>query len=177
MTDPLVIRQASAADAPALLAIYAPFVAQTPITFEVVAPSVDEFAGRIAKCLSGWQYLVAERGGRPVGYAYGSMHRERHAYRFSTEVSAYVEPSCHRQGVGRALYTQLFEDLATKGYCNAYAGVTVPNDASIGLHSAVGFEMIGVFKNIGWKFGRWHDVAWMQRTLRDAPPEDRQDDV
>jgi L-amino acid N-acyltransferase YncA len=93
MTDPLVIRQASAADAPALLAIYAPFVAQTPITFEVVAPSVDEFAGRIAKCLSGWQYLVAERGGRPVGYAYGSTHRERHAYRFSTEVSAYVDPT------------------------------------------------------------------------------------
>ena len=171
MLAPLKIRQATEADAPALLAIYAPYVEETPISFETVVPSVDEFAGRIRKYLSAWQYLVAERDGRIVGYAYGGTHRERAAYRFSVEVSAYVDRGCHRQGIGRALYAQLFADLAAKGYCEAFAGITYPNDASIGLHTAVGFEMIGVFRNIGWKFDRWHDVAWMQRRLRDRPAD------
>jgi len=169
MPDVLSIRQATEADASALLAIYAPFVEKTPVSFETTAPTADEFAARIAKSLKGWQYLIAERDGRAVGYAYGSMHRERAAYRFSTEVSAYVDPACHRQGIGRALYLRRFDDLAAKGYCNAFAGITLPNDASVGLHTAVGFEPIGVFRNIGWKFDRWHDVAWMQRRLRDAP--------
>ncbi len=169
MQSTLTIREATPADAAALLAIYAPFVEHTPVSFETEAPTVDEFAHRIEKYLKGWQYLVAEDAGRPVGYAYGSTHRERAAYRYSTEVSAYIDPRYHRQGIGRALYTRLFEDLAAKGYCSAYAGITVPNDASIGLHRAVGFEMIGVFRNVGWKYGRWHDVAWMQRRLREQP--------
>ena len=166
-----MIRQAHEADAPSVLAIYAPFVEQTAVTFEIVVPSVDEFAARIAKSLSKWQWLVAERGGRVVGYAYGSTHRERAAYRYSTEVSAYIDAGSHRQGIGRALYARLFDDLTAKGYCTAFAGATLPNDASIGLHAAMGFEMIGVFRRIGWKFDRWHDVAWMQRTLRDRPVE------
>lgn len=170
MLTPLSIRQATEADAAALVAIYAPYVERTPISFETVVPSVDEFAGRIRKCLSAWQYLVAERDGRIVGYAYGGRHRERDAYRYSVEVSAYVDRSCHRQGVGRALYTQLFEDLAAEGYCEAFAGITYPNESSIGLHSAMGFTMIGIFRRIGWKFDRWHDVAWMQRTLREGAP-------
>ena len=171
VNDSIIIRQASVSDAPALLAIYAPFVEHTAVSFETAAPTVDEFAGRIAKCLNGWQYLIAERGGRAVGYAYGGVHRERAAYRFSTEVSAYLDPAYHRQGIGRALYTRLFEDLAAKGYCTAFAGVTLPNDASVGMHTALGFEPIGVFRNIGWKYGKWHDVAWLQRTLRTQPPE------
>lgn len=171
MTEPLVIRQASVSDAPALLAIYAPFVEHTAVSFETVVPSVDDFAGRIAKCLNGWQYLIAERDGRVVGYAYGGVHRERAAYRFSVEVSAYLDPAFHRQGIGRALYTRLFEDLAAKGYCTAFAGITLPNDASVGMHAALGFEPIGVFRNIGWKYGRWHDVGWFQRTLRSGPPQ------
>ncbi len=169
MLTPLTIRQATEADAPALVRIYAPYVEQTPISFETVVPPVEEFAGRISKALRAWQYLVAERDGRIVGYAYGSTHRERAAYRFSAEVSAYVDQSCHRQGIGRALYTRLFDDLAAKGYCEAFAGITYPNDASIGLHAAMGFTMIGIFRRIGWKFDRWHDVAWMQRSLRDRP--------
>ena len=169
MLTPLAIRQATEADAPALVAIYAPYVEETPISFETAVPTVEEFAARMRKNLSAWQYLVAERGGRIVGYAYGGTHRERAAYRYSVEVSAYVDRACHRQGIGRALYAQLFEDLAAKGYCEAFAGITHPNDASIGLHSAVGFTMIGVFRRIGWKFDRWHDVAWMQRSLRDRP--------
>jgi phosphinothricin acetyltransferase len=165
----MIVRQATEADAPALLAIYAPYVERTPISFETVVPPVEEFKERIAKTLSAWQYLVAERDGRIVGYAYGGTHRARAAYRFSVEVSAYVDEHCHRQGIGRALYARLLDDLAANGYCQAFAGITVPNDASVGMHSSVGFAMIGIFRNIGWKFDRWHDVAWMQRSLRDRP--------
>jgi phosphinothricin acetyltransferase len=86
------------------------------------------------------------------------------------EVSAYVHPSYQRQGVGRALYPPLLDELTQKGYCNAYAGITLPNDGSAALHRRVGFEPVGVFKFAGRKFGKWHDVAWFQRTLRDSPP-------
>jgi L-amino acid N-acyltransferase YncA len=85
-------------------------------------------------------------------------------------VSAYVDANYHRRGVGRALYEALFIDLADRGFCNAFAGVTLPNEASVALHTRMGFTPIGVFRAIGWKFGRWHDVAWFQRRLRDLPP-------
>jgi L-amino acid N-acyltransferase YncA len=101
--------------------------------------------------------------------AHGSVHRERSAYRWPTEVSGYVHPSFHRQGIGRALYLRLLDDLTHKGFCNAYAGVALPNDGSVALHRSVGFEFVDTFKAIGGKFGRWHDVAWFQRALRDSP--------
>jgi phosphinothricin acetyltransferase len=167
-----VIRRATEADAPALLAIYRPFVESTAVSFEVASPSVEEFAARIGKALAGWQWLVATQDGRCIGYAYGSLHRERHAYRWSTEVSAYVHADHYRRGVGRALYLRLFDDLAAKGYCSAYAGITMPNEGSIALHRSVGFDPIGVFRAVGRKFGKWHDVAWFQRTLRDSPPSE-----
>jgi L-amino acid N-acyltransferase YncA len=170
MADPLVIRSAVKADAPALLAIYRPFVEVTAVSFETVAPTVEEFAARIAKAVAGWQWLVAERDGQCIGYAYGSSHRERSAYRWSVEVSAYVHPNHHHQGVGRALYRALFEELAHKGFCNAYAGITLPNASSVALHVSVGFESIGIFKAVGRKFDRWHDVAWFHRALRESPP-------
>jgi L-amino acid N-acyltransferase YncA len=172
VNKPPRIRPATEADASSLLAIYRPFVEASAVSFETVAPTVDEFAARIAKALLGWQWLVAEGNGRPVGYAYGGLHRERAAYRWSAEVSAYVDPQFHRHGVGRALYLRLFDDLAAKGYCNAYAAITLPNDASVGLHCSVGFEPIGIFKSVGRKFGKWHDVGWYQRPLRDFPPFD-----
>ena len=172
MAEPIQVRTATSADAPALLAIYRPFVEETAVSFELAAPTVEEFAARIEKSLAGWQWLVAEREDQLVGYAYGSSHRARPAYRWSVEVSAYVHPSQHRQGVGRALYLRLFEELAEKGFCNAYAGTTLPNDGSVALHRSVGFEPIGVFKAVGRKFGRWHDVAWFQRILRDSPPSE-----
>lgn len=166
---PLIIRQALPNDAQALSDIYRPYVETTAVSFEAVAPSVTEFTGRIAKALSKWQWLVAERDGVVVGYAYGSTHRERAAYQWSVEVSAYVGAAHHRQGIGRALYGRLFEDLIALGYCNAYAGITLPNDASVGLHRSVGFEPIGVFKRVGRKFGRWHDVGWFHRMLQEQP--------
>src|SRR5882672_78531 len=171
-TGALKIRPATAADAASLLTIYRPFVESTAVSFETVAPTADEFASRIAKAVAGWQWLLAERAGRCIGYAYGSTHRERRAYRWSVGVSAYVHPSHHRQGVGRTLYERLLEDLAQKGFCNAYAGITMPNEGSIALHRSLGFESIGVFKAVGRKFGKWHDVAWFQRVLRSSPREE-----
>jgi len=172
VTGALKIRPATVADAASLLAIYRPFVESTAVSFETVTPTVDEFAARIAKALAGWQWLLAESAGRCIGYAYGSTHRERRAYRWSVEVSAYVHPGHQRQGVGRRLYERLLEDLTRKGFCNAYAGITVPNEGSIALHRSLGFEPIGVFKAVGRKFGKWHDVAWFQRSLRKSPLEE-----
>lgn len=170
MKGALLIRPAVAGDAAALLAIYAPHVERGVASFEEALPSVDEFASRIAKCAAGWAWLVAERDGQVAGYAYGSAHRERAAYRWSTEVSAYVQSNFHRRGVARALYLQLFDVLAERGYCNAYAGITLPNDASVALHCALGFQTIGAFPRVGFKFGAWHDVMWLHRPLRELPP-------
>ena len=162
---PVTLRRATLADAPACLAIYRPFVETTAVSFEEVVPSVEEFAGRIEDSLSTWTWLVAEHDGRCIGYAYGHSHRARAAYRWSVEVTIYVDSDHRRQGVGRQLYEQLFADLAQLGYCNAFAGITQPNESSMALHRAVGFEYIGTFKSVGRKFDRWHDVAWFQRKL------------
>jgi len=169
MAEPVILRQATEADAAALLAIYGPFVEATAVSFETAVPTALEFAARIAKAVEGWQWLVAEQNTQCVGYAYASSHRERPAYQWSVEVSAYVHPNFYRQGIGRALYLMLFQELKHKGFCNAYAGVALPNESSIALHRSVGFEAIGTFKAVGRKFGKWHDVAWFQRNLRDSP--------
>jgi L-amino acid N-acyltransferase YncA len=168
--ETITIRPAIPDDAAAVAAIYAPFVEQTAVSFEETPPTSAEMAGRIAKAQSRWQWLVAEDRGIVVGYAYGSQHRDRAAYRWSVEVSAYVDAAHHRQGIGRALYNALLPELAAKGFCTAFAGITLPNDPSVALHAAAGFTPIGVFRSIGWKFGRWHDVGWYQRRLRDTPP-------
>jgi L-amino acid N-acyltransferase YncA len=169
------IRPALAKDAPVLAAIYSHYVEQTAISFEETAPCADEFAARIERCRSRWQWLVAEIDGTTVGYAYGSEHRQRPAYRWSVEVSAYVASSYQRRGIGRALYDVLLADLAERGFCNAFAGITLPNEASVGLHTRMGFAPIGIFRSVGWKFGRWRDVAWFQRKLSDYPPLDGTD--
>ncbi len=169
---PIRIRSATVADAPVLLSIYGPLVETSAISFETVVPTTEEFARRIEKAVTGWGWLVAELNGHCIGYACGSGHRERAAYRWSVEVSAYVDPDHHRRGVGRALYIELFKKLTERGFCNAYAGIALPNDASIALHRGVGFESIGIFKAVGRKFGRWHDVAWFQLNLSASPPFD-----
>jgi phosphinothricin acetyltransferase len=166
----ITVRQAVPGDAAQAAAIYAPYVNDAAVSFEETPPTVDELAIRIERCLSRWQWLVAEAGRSVVGYAYGTQHRERAAYRWSVEVSVYVDVTFHRHGVGRSLYARLLADLADKGFCHAYAGITLPNEPSVKLHTAMGFTPIGVFRSVGWKFGRWHDVAWFERTLRDSPP-------
>lgn len=164
-----MIRTATPLDAPAMLAIYAHYVLHSAISFEEQVPTVEDFTERVRKYLSKWACLLAERDGQVVGYACGSSHRERAAYRWSVETTVYVQHGQHRSGIGRALYDALLPQLAAAGYCNAYAGVALPNDASVALHRAVGFEPIGTFPRVGFKFDRWHDVAWFHRVLRDSP--------
>jgi L-amino acid N-acyltransferase YncA len=169
--EPVIIRPAHEADAPAMLAIYRPYVETTAISFEQEAPSQDEYAARVRKYIAGWACLVAEADGRVLGYAYGSSHRERAAYKWSVETTIYLAPQVQRRGLGLRLYGELMPRLAAAGYCNAYAGVALPNPASVGLHRAAGFASIGTFPRVGHKFGRWHDVAWFHLALREAPPE------
>jgi phosphinothricin acetyltransferase len=163
---------AAAADAQACAAIYAPYVRDTAITFELEPPTPDEMADRIARATADYAWLVLEDEGRVVGYAYGGPYKERAAYRWACEVSVYLEPGLRRRGAGRALYEALLPRLAARGFRTAVAGMTLPNDASVGLHRAMGFEPVGVWRRIGWKLGAWHDVAWVQRDLGDGedPP-------
>jgi phosphinothricin acetyltransferase len=160
-----MVRDASEDDAPACAAIYAPYVRETAVSFEGEPPAPVEMAGRIAAAACTHAWVVLEDDDRVVGYAYGGPHKERAAYRFSCEVSVYVKQGRRRTGSGRALYEALFERLAARGYRMAVAGMTLPNEASVGLHRAMGFEPVGVYRRIGWKLGAWHDVAWMQRAL------------
>jgi phosphinothricin acetyltransferase len=110
-------------------------------------------------------WLVAERDGRVVGYAYGGPHRERAAYNRTVEVTAYIDRDAHRSGLGRSLYTELFNRLKERGFRLLVAGITLPNEASVGIHEALGFERVGVYKNIGYKNGQWWDVGWWQLDL------------
>jgi L-amino acid N-acyltransferase YncA len=170
----MTIRDATALDAEACATIYRPYVTGTAITFESEPPSAAQMAERIATALRTHAWLVLEDAGRVVGYAYGTEFKARAAYRWSCEVSVYLERGRRRTGGGRALYEVLFDRLAERGYRTALAGVSLPNDASVGLHKAMGFEPVGTYRRIGWKHGAWHDVAWSQRFLstgEDPPTE------
>ncbi|GAB4034646.1 arsinothricin resistance N-acetyltransferase ArsN1 family B [Spirosoma gilvum] len=162
----MTIRFATPVDAPAILAIYAPYITDTTITFEYDVPSIDEFAGRIRTIQQQLPYLIAEVDGRVLGYAYASKHRDRTAYQWSVETSVYIHPDGHRQGIARQLYTKLFDYLRQQGYYNAYAGITLPNPKSEAFHQSLGFEPVGVYRNIGYKMEAWHSVAWFQLTLQ-----------
>lgn len=168
---PTLLRLATAADGPALADIYRPAVTDFATSFELNPPDGAEMARRVSRILERTPWLVCERDGAVLGYAYAGPHRERPAYRWSVEVSAYVRGETRRLGVARALYTSLFAALVVQGFRNAYAGVTLPNEASVHLHTAVGFTPIGVFRGIGYKHGAWHDVAWFERALAPRDPE------
>jgi phosphinothricin acetyltransferase len=161
------IRAATGRDAEACAAIYAPYVTDTAITFETDVPDVAEMAGRIAASARHHCWLVATQGPdeRVIGYAYGGPFQPRPAYRWSCAVSVYLEMGRRRTGLGRALYSDLLDRLTARGYRIAVAGITLPNEASVGLHRAMGFEPVGTYRRIGWKFDSWHDVAFSQRAL------------
>lgn len=167
-TCPSPIRLARAEDAARLAAIYAPHVLERPTSFELEPPDASAMAGRIAAVLRQWPWLVWDEGEGAIAYAYACAHAERIAYRWSVNVSVYVDAAHQRRGLGRALYLRLFEILRAQGAYSAFAGITLPNAGSVGLHAALGFEQIGVFKNAGHKLGAWHDVAWMGLALRPA---------
>jgi len=159
------IRLAQPIDGAAVADIYRPAVVDRATSFELEPPDAIEMSRRITSCLERLPWLVATDGERVLGYAYASLHRSRPAYQWSVEVSAYVETTSQRRGMGRSLYETLFRVLVLQGYHNAYAGITLPNDASERLHRGVGFTLVGVFRGVGFKLGAWHDVAWLERRL------------
>jgi L-amino acid N-acyltransferase YncA len=163
------VRDASPLDGEACAAIYAPYVTETAISFETVAPTGAEMAERIASAIA---WFVGEVDGRVAGYAYAGRFHPRAAYRWACEVGVYLAPGHQRKGAGRALYDVLLPHLTERGYRSAIAGMTLPNPGSEGLHRALGFEPVGTYRDIGYKFGAWHDVAWTQRILAagDDPP-------
>jgi L-amino acid N-acyltransferase YncA len=165
------IRFAELSDAEAIQAIYAPYVATTSISFELRPPTVEEMTERIARVTAQYPWLVCEVDGVVTGYVYACQHRERAAYRWSVDVAVYVDGGKRRRGVGRALYTSLIELLRQQGYVKAFAGITLPNPPSVGVHETVGFKPLSVFPKVGYKMGEWRDVGWWQLDLRPADGE------
>ena len=159
------LRPALASDAAPCAQIYAPFVTDTWVSFELVAPDAAEMARRIGDYGASHAWLIAELGGQIAGYAYGSAHRTREAYASSCDVAVYVDPAFARQGVGRALYGALLPLLKERGFHAAFAGIALPNAGSVGLHEAMGFAPLGIYREVGWKLGGWRDVGWWQRLL------------
>ena len=161
----MIIRDATPADAEAIRKIYAPYVTDTAISFEEEVPSVEDMAGRIATLQPKYGYHVAIIDGRIAGYAYGSGYRPRHAYRFTAEVSVYVDAAYQGKGLGRALYDVLIPDLKERGYHALIGIITLPNPASRRLHESQGFELIGITPQVGFKFDTWHDIGIFQKML------------
>jgi len=171
-----ILRAAVESDAETIAAIYGYYVGETAISFEVVPPTAAEMRERMRAIAAMYPWLVCASGERVLGYAYGGRHHERAAYRWSSDVSVYVDRTAHRRGIGRALYTALLALARAQGFYNAYAGITLPNASSVGLHEALGFRPIGVYHAVGYKLGKWHDVGYWELTLRprtDAPTEPR----
>lgn len=157
-------------DAAVCAAIYAPYVEHSSISFEQVAPTAADFATLIEATSACYPWLVLDDDGRVAGYAYASQHRARAAYRWAVDVAVYVDAAAHGRGGGRLLYEALLELLRRQGLRVACAGITMPNEASVGLHRALGFEQVGTYRAIGFKQGAWRDVSWWQLQL--APPGD-----
>lgn len=161
-------------DAGRVAAIYRPAVEDSLASFEDAAPDASEMATRMRQTLERLPWLVAEDDGVVVGYAYAGPHRARPGYRWSVDVSVYVDGPRHGRGIGRALYDALLDLLRRQGYVNVYAGVTLPNTASVALHEAIGMRLVGTYERVGHKFGAWHDVAWYGMRLHEPsdPPHE-----
>ncbi|MGI9426238.1 MAG: arsinothricin resistance N-acetyltransferase ArsN1 family B, partial [Hyphomicrobiaceae bacterium] len=166
----MMIRPARAIDAEAIAAIYDPIVRDTYISFEGTPPTADEMRSRIAATLADYPWLVADEGGRVAAYAYAGQHRSRDAYRWSCDVSVYVAETAQRRGHAVALYGGLLAILTRQGLANAYAGIALPNAASVALHERAGFEAVGVYRNVGFKNGSWRDVGWWGIALNALGP-------
>jgi len=161
-----MIRLATADDAPEIAAIYRPFCDESHVSFEYPAPDAAEIASRIERINRRFAWLVDEDGGTVTGYAYASPHRERAAYRWAVEVTAYIHERFRGRGIGRALYGELFGLLRGQGLFKAYAGIALPNPASEAFHQSLGFSRVGVYRGVGYKLGSWRDTAWWQLALQ-----------
>lgn len=159
------IRLATPSDAATLLAIYAPYVENTAITFEYEVPTIEDFANRIEKTLERYPYLVAEEDGVVLGYAYASTYYARAAYDWAVELSIYVSQDARGKVVGSKLYDELEDLLDQMGYMHFLACISLPNEASLALHRKRGYQQVAHFPKIGYKFERWHDIVWLQKSL------------
>lgn len=172
MAEPLVRDADPDRDGAACAAIYAHYVDGSPVSFEEEAPDAARFAERIATTMLTHPWLVLEDAGRVAGFAYASPHRARSAYRWAADVAIYLDPAARGMGFGRRVYEALFQLMRRQNLRTACAGIALPNEASVGLHEAIGFERVGVYRDIGYKCGAWRDVVWMQLVLNDddGPP-------
>jgi len=167
MNNQFSIRLITENDAEKVLEIYKPYVLHTVITFEYVAPPIEEFLQRIKANINEYPWLVCLHGNKIIGYTYAGFHRYRIAYQWSCESSVYLLPEFHGKGIATILYETLFSLLRMQGYINVYAGVSLPNEKSVGFHQSFGFKKIGIYKKIGYKFDKWHDVEWFQFHLQE----------
>ena len=167
----MTARFARAEDVPALLSVYAQYI-DTPVTFETELPSAAEFRARVEEILAFYPYLVLEEERKIVGYAYAHRQMERAAYGWNAELSIYLDGAHLSRGVGKKLYSALTEICALQGIKTVYAGITLPNPRSEGLHGSLGFRRVGVYRNTCFKNGAWHDVAWLEKQIApyDGPP-------
>jgi len=168
MNNYFKIRLISETDTQTVLDIYKYYVDNTIISFEYDAPTLEEFTERIKTNTQKYPWLVCICDNKVIGFAYGSTHRYRTAYQWSPESTIYLAPDFHKKGIGRVLYKTLFSILKLQGYYNVFAGVALPNEKSVEFHKALGFEEIGIFKNVGYKHGNWHDTHWFQLKLQDT---------
>ena len=166
----MLVRPATADDAAAIAAVYAPYVRETVVSFEADPPDAAELLRRMT-AVPRLPWLVAEEDGAIVGFAYASGHRAREGYRWAADCSVYLDGTHRGRGIGRALYDGLLPLVRDLGYVTLHAGIALPNEASVRLHEALGFRPVGVYENVGHKHGAWHDVGWWQLLLRD-PPDD-----
>ena len=170
------VRVARSDDCEQMLGIYAPIIEESATSFEYQVPSTAEFWDRVEKTLIKFPWLVCSHGQRLVGYAYAGAHRSRKAYQWSVELSVYIDSDYHRMGIAKILYQNLFAVLQLQGFYTALAGISLPNPSSVKFHEALGFTAVGIYQNIGYKFGQWHSTGWWERPLR-SYTEDAKDPI
>ncbi len=159
------IRMARPEDVPQILAVYAPYVRDTAISFEYTVPTLEDFCARFAQITNWFPWLVWEEDGQILGYAYGSLPFERAAYQWCSEASIYLHPKAQGRGIGKALYRVLEELLKLQGYCKVYAIITTANAPSLAFHEAVGYRFTAQMPGCGYKLGQWHGTVWMEKPL------------
>lgn len=165
------VRLATIGDAEEIIGIYGPVILASATSFEISLPSCEEMQERIQACLQKYPWIICVIDGKLAGYVYGSKHRDREAYQWTCECSVYIHDAYKGKGIGKKLYRLLFRLLKIQQFRNVYAGITLPNEASILLHEKCGFEHFATYENVGYKFGDWHSVGWWKLEVNEYDPE------
>lgn len=166
------LRPATLDDASEIAEIYAPIVRDTAISFDWEPPSAERFRTRIAQVRERHPWLVAvDDRGAVAGFVYASAHRDAPSYQWSVNTSVFIRADARGQGLGKSLYTELFRQLVDLGYCRAFAGIALPNAGSVALHESLGYRLLGVYEQVGFKLGAWRDVGWWQKALQPLPDQ------